>query len=445
MTTHQDWLDRALVGHLHHDPVLNRFAFDYDAAWSATPRAHPISPRLPLQRDPSQSDEWHSTEVRQFFENLLPEGEALDHAAQANGLARSNLVGLVIALGRETAGALRITVPGEAAQPLPEASLRALSPEELSRRIRQRNELPFSVWDGRVRLSIAGYQDKIAVLEREGQWWLVDGPELASTVIVKPAPLRPALAQLPAIEHLCMALAAEVGLQVARTRLIHVPEPVLLVQRFDRIDRGAHVERLHIIDACQALGLPVALKHERPYGDAAAVKHLRGGCSLPRLFSLTALTPAPAAQRLALLRWLLFQVLIGNTDAHGKNVSFFCGPAGLSLAPAYDLVCLPVLDSAGLDFSYSMAVGDAFAEPELTPFEWASFGHQCGVPARLLSRELRRMAEAIVAALPVVAARVQSAGVPEDVCRRTADVITTICRRQAGLAPGIAQVKREYL
>jgi serine/threonine-protein kinase HipA len=445
MTALQVWLDRSLVGHLRHAATTNRFAFDYDAAWLAQPRAHPISPRLPLSRDPAQTDEGHSTEVRQFFENLLPEGDALDHAARANGLSRSNLVGLVIALGRETAGALRIVLPPHDVLADAGAALRPLTPDELSLRIRQRDAMPFSVWDGRVRLSIAGDQDKIAVLERDGQWWLVDDPALASTVIVKPAPERSALSSLPAVEHLCMELAHAVGLPVARTRLVHVPEPVLLVQRFDRVDDGERVRRLHVIDACQALGLPVSLKVERPYGDSAAVRHLRDGCSLPRLFSLTALTPAPAAQRLALLRWLLFQVLVGNTDAHGKNISFFCGPGGLTLAPAYDIACLPALASATLDLGYAMAIGDAFSEPALTPFEWASFAHDCGVPARMLARELQKMAEAMLAGLPAVMVRVQQAGVTDDVCRRVDDVVTTICRRQAALAPAIEQVEREHL
>lgn len=95
-------------------------------------------------------------------------GHLHHHPAQAHGASKSNLLGLIQALGRETAGA-----------------------------IRQRAELPFSVWDQTVRLSIAGYQDKIAVHERDGSLFLVDGGPMASTVIVKPVPIRAALAVLP--------------------------------------------------------------------------------------------------------------------------------------------------------------------------------------------------------------------------------------------------------
>jgi serine/threonine protein kinase HipA of HipAB toxin-antitoxin module len=79
-------------------------------------------------------------------------------------------------------------------------------------------------------------------------------------------------------------------------------------------------------------------KYERPYGQSRDVADLRTGASYPRLFNLLRLSPTPARDRLNLPRWSLFQVLIGNTDAHAKNLSFYFGPQGLVLAPAYDLV-----------------------------------------------------------------------------------------------------------
>ena len=83
----------------------------------------------------------------------------------------------------------------------------ALIFEEFSARIRARPDHPFSVWDGKVRLSIAGYQDKIAVYEEAGQWFLVEGTLLASTHILKPEPVARALAGLTGNEYFCMRLA----------------------------------------------------------------------------------------------------------------------------------------------------------------------------------------------------------------------------------------------
>lgn len=434
------WLDRDLVGVLSHDGTTNRFAFAYTAAWREQRSSFPIAPRLPLVRDKSQSDEAHSAEVRQFFENLLPEGDALDHAAQANGISKSNLIGLVLALGKETSGAIRVAVPrpdaGDEAQ-----AMRLVTPQQLSEQIRARAQIPFSVWDGKVRLSIAGYQDKIAVYERDDAWYLVDGPHLASTVIVKPAPVRAELASLPANEYMCMQLAQRAGLEVAKTRLVHVPEPVLLVSRFDRFEKAGRVHRLHVIDGCQALGLSVSMKYERPYGDGPDVRSIRDGATHAKLFRLLEQSPQPARDKQTLLRWVIFQTLIGNTDAHGKNISFFCGVDGLRLAPAYDLVCMPALGDPRLSNTYAMAVGDAFTEQDLSPFEWASFAQECGLPPRLVSQELRRLSVRARDSLQDLVDDVCADGVPPAIAQKIAEMVTKQCERWVELGPAVAKVR----
>lgn len=441
------WLDRELVGKLSHEADSNRFAFDYTPQWIAQPRSFPLSPQLPLQAPADRTAEQHSAQVRQFFENLLPEGEALDHAAQAAGTARSNLVGLIIALGKETAGAVRVT----AGDPVhdhhhrdgygDEDGLRLVTAQQLSERIRQRAEIPFSVWDGKVRLSIAGYQDKIAVYERGGKWYLVDGHRLASTVIVKPAPTNPQMVTLPANEYVCMQLAQRVGLDVAPTRLVHVPEPILLVSRFDRVEEESRVRRLHVIDGCQALGVSVAMKFERAYGDGRDVQHIRDGVSLPKLFGLLDLSPQPARDRQALLRWAIFQILINNTDAHGKNVSFFYDIGGLRVAPAYDLVCTPALGYNQLSDTYAMAIGDAFREADLTALEWAHFAHQCGLPIRLVSQRLGQLALRVLDSLEDVLGDCVRAGVAPDVAQGIAENILATCRRQFEIAPQMLKLR----
>jgi serine/threonine-protein kinase HipA len=442
MVTLDVWAGDELVGRLGHDPEANRFSFDYSDEWRQAKRHFALSPRLPLERPAGESAEQHSAQVRQFFENLLPEGEALDHAAQAAGTARSNLVGLLIAIGKETAGALRVTMPRDnRAEELGEDQLREITPAQLSERIRERDKLPFSVWDGKVRLSIAGYQDKIAVYEREGKWYLVEGSKLASTEIVKPVPTRKQLETLPANEHVCMQLARSVGLAAAETRLFHVPEPVLLVHRFDRVEAAGEVRRLHIVDGCQALGLSVAMKYERAYGDGADVAHLRDGVSFPKLFGLLDQSPLPAVDRLGLLRWAIFQVLIGNTDAHGKNVSFYCDERGLRLAPAYDLVCMEALD-AGFSNVYAMAIGDAFSEEELTPYEWAHFAHLCKLPFRLVAHELHTLANKVISVLNELDANAGEQSVLAAVADRVRAVVLAKCARQLEYVRPIAHFKR---
>ncbi len=452
MTRLEVWLDQDRVGRLLHDGATNRFSFEYTRPWREGPRSYAITPRIPLVPITGQTPESHSVEVRQFFENLLPEGEALDHAAQANGISRSNLVGLMVALGKETAGALRVVAARDDADDSdlpanPPATAeddrepwRRVTPEELSERIRQRAQMPFSVWDGKVRLSMAGYQDKIALYQRGDTWYLVDGPRLASTVIVKPLPARPQWAALPYNEFLCMQLAQRAGLAVARTQLVHVPEPVLFVRRFDRVEQPDRVRRLHLVDACQALGLSAAMKYERPYGDAPEVRNIRDGATCAKLFSLLAHSPQPALDRLALLRWVIFQVLIGNTDAHGKNLSFFCGVDGLRLAPAYDMVCMPALASGRLSETFAMAIGDAFTQAEITPLEWAAFAQACGLPLALVSRELERLPAKVMAQLPAAEDEALRAGVPQAVIDSVRGVVEPNCTRHAGMSGAVRRV-----
>ncbi len=292
-----------------------------------------------------------------------------------------------------------------------------------------------------MRLSIAGLQDKIAVYEEDGRWYLVDDPTLASTFIVKPAPTRPQLADLPYNEFFCMRLAARCGVEAAEVQLHHVPEPVLFVRRFDRQAVPGGVRRLHVVDGCQALGLPVQMKYERNYGDRPEVRHIRDGASLPRLFGLLQHSPHPIVDRRKLLRWAIFQVLIGNTDAHGKNVSFYAGIEGLRMAPAYDLVCMPPL---GFEHPMAMAIGDAFDEREITPFEWASFAAACGVQPRLLAQELGQLCERVVDALPALA-REAEGFVPPHVCEKIAQTVVPVAQRQMATAAEVVRVKRTYL
>jgi len=440
------WIGDQVAGHLHHNPNTNRFAFAYAEAWREARNAFGLGPQLPLKAPDDQSPDQHSAIVRQFFENLLPEGDALDHAAQAHGVSKSNLLGHVHALGRETAGAIRLTA-GDVA-PLKEEpeQLREIVREELSQRIRERAQLPFSVWDQQVRLSIAGYQDKIAVYEHDSRLFLVNGGPKASTVIVKPVPTRPALASLPGNEFMCMQLASAAGLPVADTWLEHVPEPVLFVKRFDRRETPTGVERLHLIDGCQFLGLSVGMKYERPYGDGPDVRNIRDGASLRALFkAINQYSLQPAVDRLALLRWAIFQVLIGNTDAHGKNLSFFVQPSGVRLAPAYDMVCIPALKDSQLSGTLAMAVGDAFAEAEITPFEWAQLGHQAGLRPSAMAQQMTGLIGKVAVALKVASEVAQRLDVGQDTIDAISRHVIEACDRHRTAVTQVKAIRSDWL
>lgn len=463
------WASGRRLGVLSHDTASHLFDFAYDKTWIASPSAFPLSPQMPLSagvrsREASAfaalAPEQRSAIARGFFQNLMPEGQALDVAAQANGLSKGNLAGLLLALGTETAGALSVTLADADAEADADTDAdaskarngseprRPLTLKELGARIRNRSQMPFSVWDGKVRLSIAGLQDKIAVFESDGRLYLANGGEHASTVIVKPAPVDPRFAELPAIEHVCMRLSDAAGIPTARTRLVHVPEPVLLVDRFDRRQsaEGA-VERLHIIDACQALGLTPELKYERAYGDQDAVRHLRDGASLEQLFRLAQTSRSPVLMRSQLLDRLVFNVLLGNTDAHGKNWSFFIErhEGTLSLAPAYDLVDVEGVAVQHMSTSFAMGIGEAFELDDLTPFEWASLAQRCEIAPKLMSRRIADLCDRLPRVLASLRPSLVQDGVAPDVIDGMAERLSRRCAAVAPQAPEIPKVPVDLL
>ncbi len=412
------WAEEVLIATIEHEGRDDRWGLSYAGPWVAGGQSFPLSPALPLVRPPG---DYASASIKRFIEHLLPEGRALDVAVAYNGLAKTNVFGLIWALGAETAGALRFTGDAAAAEPAGGPVLREIPLQELDQRISEREHVPLTVWDGKVRMSVAGLQDKLLVyLDRPltdgGRLFLVDGQRLASTHILKPDTGNAQTPHLAVNEHFCMSLARRMGLPAAEVGLLRTPRPVLIVRRFDREVEVAggqpRVRRRHIIDACQACDMPVAYKYERNLGQAPAVRHIRDGVSFERLFGCADLTANKASARLALLRWALFQFLIGNSDAHGKNFSFFVRLGGLlEPTPWYDLVS--VLQYDGFDTELAMAYGDVFSHAEVSAFALADFATRCGVDRKLMRREGQRLAKLAVTAAAAQAQAVDYEGEEE--------------------------------
>lgn len=447
----QVWVDETRVATIEHEGRDDRWNLTYAEPWIGDAKAYPLSPALPLRR-PARDQA--SASIKRFIEHLLPEGRALDVAVTYNGLTKTNVFGLIWALGAETAGALRFTGDANPAPLATEPALREILLQELDQRIAQREHVPLTVWDGKVRMSVAGLQDKLLVyLDRPmhdgGRIFLVDGPRLASTHILKPDTTNPQTPHLAINEHFCMSLARRMGLPSAEVSLVRTPRPVLVVRRFDReaqeIGGELRVVRRHIIDACQACDLPVAYKYERNLGSAEAVRHIRDGVSFERLFDCSDLTANKAAARLAMLRWALFQFLIGNSDAHGKNFSFFVLPGGwLEPTPWYDLVS--VLQYEGFDNELAMAYGDVFKHAEVSAFALADFAARCGIDRKLMRREGQRLAKMAAADAMTQAQAADYVGKDEQAfVQRVAAFVVRQTNRLAQLVADAASMKDEYL
>ena len=443
------WAEDQKVATLSHTPLNDQWSLDYDPAWVAKPGAYPLSPALPFV-PPAAG---HAAgAVKRFVENLLPEGRALDIIATTCRVSKSNIYALISALGAETTGAFRFWRVDHSPPASATAPPREVTREELDRRLAERDQMPLAVWDGHVRMSIAGVQDKLMVyidrpLDEGGRLFLVE-PPLASTHILKPEPGRELTPHLVVNEHYCMRLAQRMKLPAADVAIYRTPRPALLVRRFDRAvltkDSAPHVQRLHIIDACQASDLPASYKYERNFGSGEHVRHIREGVSFELLFGCVEQTLNKAVARMTLLRWALFQFLIGNSDAHGKNFSFFVHREGLEPAPWYDLVS--VVQYPRIDHELAMAWGDAFSLAEVKAFQVADFAQRCRVDRQLLKREARRMARLAIEHAPMQA---QAADYIDEAERAFAGQLRDFVLRQAErltqLADAAAKVKDEFL
>lgn len=443
------WANDQKVATLDYEPLNDRWSLDYDDDWVRTPEAFPLSPPLPL--DPP-ADGYAVGAVKRFVENLLPEGRALDITATMYHVSKTNIFALINELGKETTGAVRFWRADQEPPTVPGKPPREVTRDELNQRLNERDAIPLAVWDGKVRMSIAGVQDKLMVyidrpLEDGGRMFLVE-PPLASTHILKPEPDRTVTPHLMANEHFCMSLARRMGLPAADVSIYRTPRPVLVVKRFDRVvserAEGPVVQRLHVIDACQASDLPSAYKYERNFGSGEAVRDIREGVSFEVLFDRVDQTINKAAARLTMLRWALFQFLIGNSDAHGKNFSFFVHRQGLEPAPWYDLVS--VVQYPGIDHELAMAYGDAFSLDQVGAFQLADFAKRCGVERRLLKREALRLAKLATQHAPVQALADNYDDEGERVlAARLRDLVVAQASRLTTLASEAAGITDEYL
>lgn len=370
-------LNRTPLGQLGFDGATDQYSLTYDQNWLDN-GGYSISPHLPPKAAPSEA-------LKRFLANLLPEGRWLDELSLTQQISKANIFGLISAIGAETTGALTFqhrTLPTEQLQ----TSFREIPIHELTERISQRTDRSIAFWDNKPRLSVAGVQDKLPVLIMpDGTIGFGEGA-LASTHILKFG-TKPDL-HLVINEYICMELARRIKLPVAAVQLLRFNEPVLAVQRFDRqwTPQGA-IDRLHLIDGCQMLDLPPIYKYERPFEKGGHAAVIRSGASLPMLFDACQRCRVPAAALRDLLQWVLFNLLIGNSDAHAKNISWFVGPNGIRIAPAYDLLCLDSY-AGQYDRDLALAVGDTFDPEAVQPFQLAEMCEACKLPQRQVARTL---------------------------------------------------------
>ncbi len=306
------------------------WSFQYATGWLGNPAGFALSPHLPLTAEP-MLDGASKRPVQWYFDNLLPEeGQRVLLAGDAQ-LDEADAFGLLAWYGAESAGSVTL-LPPEAAPQMAEPLL-ALSDEALDARIRQLPKAPLT-HAAIKRMSLAGAQHKLAVVLKDGALYEPAGAT-PSTHILKPDHPDEDYPHSVINEWFVMRLAQRLGLNVPDVYRRYVPSPVYLIDRFDRVPSDQGWQRRHVIDACQLLGLDRSFKYSQ--GSMESLAALANACR------------SPAVARARLFGWLVFNVLVGNSDAHLKNLSFLVSHEGVQLAPFYDMLSVATYDSAAFD------------------------------------------------------------------------------------------------
>jgi len=315
--------------------------FAYSDQWLSRPGARPISLSLPLSSRP-----FLGAEVYNFFDNLLPDSEAIRARIQTRYRAPTHQpFDLLAEIGRDCIGAIQLYPEGSSVGTVREVTAEPLNDDEISRLLGGFDQASHGAQEQtEFRISLAGAQEKTALLLYQGQWHRPLGSTPTSHILKLP---------IGRIEHsgidltdsvenewLCSQVVRAFGLPIAASRIASFEgRKVLVVERFDRrwSSDGSWLMRLPQEDFCQALGVAPARKYESDGGPG-----IRDGMFL-LLGSQQAIEDRETFFRSQIIFWLLAAI-----DGHSKNFSLFLEPAGAyRMTPLYDVLSVHPLMANG--------------------------------------------------------------------------------------------------
>lgn len=378
------YLHNDLAGHLIQDEH-GEMIFSYTKSWLDAPSSIPLSHSLPLQKG-----NFSRKQCRGFFAGILPEERKRELIAKNLGISARNDFAMLEQIGGECAGAITFMPAGT---PLPEHEkhYRKLSGKELATILKELPRRPLLAGDEDIRMSLAGAQDKIAVLVSNGQISIPLG-SAPSTHILKPS--NEHFEGLVFNEAFCMKLGETIGLPVAKTETGNIDGiDYLLVERYDRavvkiVPPGStHLERLHQEDFCQALNIPPEKKYQ-----------VEEGLSLKQCFDLLReVSTAPIIDIQHFLDAVIFNFLIGNHDAHGKNFSLVYDEGKelrTRLAPFYDL--LSTVYYPDLSKKMAMKIGGEYESRKILPKNFERMAEEAGLAKPIVRQRVPELARLIM-------------------------------------------------
>lgn len=332
------YYDEKVVGHLDFDRE-ERLSFKYDSSWLVSKDRFPLSIALPLGEKT-----YGHLEAKSFFENLLPEGEIKDLLEAHGKSSIKSEFGFLQEFGGDCAGAFKI-LPEKLKAPKTTKQNKELKLEVIYKYLNEKKSLTDVILNNEGgKFSLAGAQDKFAVIYEKNKIYLpLDGSP--TTHIIKPhVRYFNSTHDTPYNEYLCMKLAGAVGLSVPEVDIIEGEYPLFIVERFDRVQTKTGVSRIHQQDFCQAQGITSLKKYESDGGPTFADNY--------NLVKAHSSAPIPDLNQL--LKWLIFNLVIGNNDSHSKNLAFLQTKEGIRIAPFYDLLSTSVYKEIGQNFAFKI-------------------------------------------------------------------------------------------
>jgi serine/threonine-protein kinase HipA len=385
-------INNRLVGRLSKE-TSGAIGFRYDSSWLDWEYGFAISLSLPLRETLYAGDR-----VAAVFDNLLPDSPSIrKRVAERMGAGGADSYSLLASIGRDCVGAMQF-LPDDAPAD-DEAHIRGepLTDGEIEDVLANLARAPLGLGQEHdFRISVAGAQEKTALLFHEGKWMRPLGTTPTTHI------LKPQLGKVPTAfgiidlknsvdnEHYCLKLLEAFGLPVAETEIVTFGERrVLAVKRFDRSWRGARLLRLPQEDCCQALGISPAQKYQN-----------QGGPSAVDILKLLQRADTPLEDQAAFFKSQILFWLIGATDGHGKNFSIFLRPEGrYGLTPFYDVLSAqPAFDQKQIPhnkYKLAMSAGDSrkYSILNIVGRHFIETGKEAGLGSKIMATVIKDILE----------------------------------------------------
>ena len=389
------YLNARLVGRLRRE-ASGAINFQYDESWLNWDSTFAVSLSLPLREDRYVGDP-----VIAVFDNLLPDNDDIrKRVAPRSGADGIDPYSLLAAIGRDCVGALQFLpdeiTPGKAG----EVKAKPISKAKIGEKLKNLPTTPLGLdEDNNFRISIAGAQDKTALLWWNDNWHMPLGTT-ATTHILKPQigdRDGRDLTNSVENEHFCMRILDELSIPVADTEIVDFAgQTALVVQRFDRSwTTDMRLLRVPQEDCCQALSISPTRKYQAD-----------GGPSMADMLEFLKGSDDPDYDRLMFLKAQIAFWLLAAIDGHAKNFSVFLHPGGgFQLTPLYDVMSaqhlfdLKQIQRKQLKLAMSVGNNNHYHVHEIQVRHYYQTAKKAGVPDSMVETALGQIAEDLPAAI----------------------------------------------